>query len=87
MEVFELTVCLTKRCNMSDIYVVIPVYNAEKYLEDTVRSVLMQPCAVAGIVLVDDGSTDASGHRRGFGADILPHASRCKRRNSPARAA
>lgn len=40
--------------------VVIPVYNAEKYLEYTVDSILQQPVPVAQIILVDDGSTDSS---------------------------
>ena len=41
--------------------VVIPVYNAEKYLEYTVDSILRQPVPVAQIILVDDGSPDGSG--------------------------
>lgn len=46
---------------MAYINVVIPVYNAEQYLLDTVRSVLDQPEKDIEIVLVDDGSIDASG--------------------------
>lgn len=42
------------------IFVVIPVYNAEKYLEITVHSVLDQPHANVQIILVDDGSPDSS---------------------------
>ena len=40
--------------------ILIPVYKAEKYLEDTVKSVLKQPGDYE-IVLVEDGSPDRSG--------------------------
>jgi glycosyltransferase involved in cell wall biosynthesis len=43
------------------LYVIIPVYNCEKYLEEAVNSVLTQPWKEIRIVIVDDGSTDASG--------------------------
>lgn len=42
------------------IHVVIPVYNAKKYLKEAVCSVLEQPYCAIRIVLVDDGSTDGS---------------------------
>ena len=41
---------------MPFIHVIIPCYNAEKYLEQTVYSVLYQPYKKIDIVLVDDGS-------------------------------
>lgn len=44
-----------------DISVVIPVYNVEKYLARCVDSVLYQENVTQEIILVDDGSTDASG--------------------------
>lgn len=44
-----------------DISVVIPVYNVEKYLKRCVDSVLCQKNVSLEIILVDDGSTDASG--------------------------
>lgn len=44
----------------TDITVIIPVYNCEKYLEAAVNSVLSQQYHHIGIVIVDDGSTDGS---------------------------
>lgn len=38
--------------------IVIPAYNAEKYIEETIESALTQTLADCEIVLVDDGSTD-----------------------------
>lgn len=43
------------------LYVVVPVYNAKKYLQTAVDSVLKQPSEDIEVVLVDDGSTDGSG--------------------------
>lgn len=45
---------------MAFIHVIIPVYNAEKYLADAVQSVLDQPFKGIDIVLVNDGSKDGS---------------------------
>lgn len=43
------------------ISVIIPVYNAEKYLRECVNSVCTQTYSDLQIILVDDGSKDASG--------------------------
>lgn len=43
------------------ISVIIPIYNAEKTLENCVRSILQQSFTDLQIILVDDGSKDSSG--------------------------
>lgn len=45
---------------MSDIAVIIPVYNCESYLETAISSVLSQAGLDIEIIAVDDGSTDGS---------------------------
>ena len=48
---------------MPKISVVIPVYNKESYIVQTVQSVLEQSFKDFELILVDDGSTDASLHK------------------------
>ena len=51
--------------------VAIPVYNGERFLTATLRSVLAQSHPVADAVVVDDGSDDASAEiAREFGAPV-----------------
>ena len=43
------------------ISVVVPVYNAQRYLENCINSVLKQSNSNWELLLIDDGSTDNSG--------------------------
>ena len=45
---------------MPKISVIIPVYNAEKYLNKTLESTLKQSLKDIEVICVDDGSTDSS---------------------------
>ena len=47
---------------METVSIVMPVYNAEHYLEESIRSVLAQHYPHWELLLVNDGSTDDSGH-------------------------
>ena len=44
------------------ISVIVPVYNSEPYIEKCIRSISSQSYRVIEIIIVDDGSTDGSGH-------------------------
>ena len=46
---------------MSQIKIVIPVYNGERYLAEMVGRVLTQTFVDWELVIVDDGSSDSSG--------------------------
>lgn len=43
-----------------DISVVIPAYNAERYIGDTLKTILSQKPKFKRVIVVDDGSTDAT---------------------------
>jgi glycosyltransferase involved in cell wall biosynthesis len=45
---------------MSQISVILPVYNAELYIEEAVNSILSQTFTDFELIIIDDGSTDSS---------------------------
>ena len=52
--------CKRNQVNNMDLSIIVPVYNVEQYLKRCVDSVLCQENVSLEIILVDDGSTDAS---------------------------
>lgn len=54
------SICQTTASNNPLISVVIPVYNAEKYLDNCISSVMLQTYDNIEVILVNDGSTDRS---------------------------
>ena len=51
----------TAMYNSQKITFIVPVYNVEKYIYRCVQSILKQSYSNIEVILVDDGSTDASG--------------------------
>lgn len=49
-----------KMCNKFDISVIIPVYNVEKYVYETIKSVVNQNFSKYEIIIINDGSKDKS---------------------------
>ena len=45
---------------MKQISVIVPIYNAERYLESCVHSITSNTYCNLQIILIDDGSTDSS---------------------------
>lgn len=50
-----------KEFNMKRVSIVIPVYNSERYLAETLKSIVAQTYLELEVILIDDGSTDCSG--------------------------
>ena len=49
---------------MAEISILVPVYNAEKYLEYCLESILAQTFTDFEVICMDDGSDDESGDRK-----------------------
>ncbi len=50
------------RTNVSDISIIVPVYQSEQYLPQCIESILAQTFSNFELILVDDGSSDHSGN-------------------------
>ena len=48
---------------MAAVSIIIPVYNVEKYVDKCLRSIVNQTFSDIEIILINDGSTDASGEK------------------------
>jgi glycosyltransferase involved in cell wall biosynthesis len=67
--------------------VIIPVWNGERHLAQAIRSALAQDWSPLEVIVVDDGSTDASAAiARGFAPDVryhgMPHTGLAAARNA-----
>lgn len=72
---------LKSKENEELISVVVPVYNVENYLPTCINSILNQTYRNIEIILVDDGSTDSSGHICDFFASIDSRVSAIHKKN------
>jgi biofilm PGA synthesis N-glycosyltransferase PgaC len=56
----------------AELTVIVPAYNEETSVAETVRSVLEQTCPPARVIVVDDGSTDRTGELASqAGAEVI----------------
>ena len=49
-----------RKVNKKDISIIVPIYNAEKYLNKCIDSIINQTKKELEIILINDGSTDNS---------------------------
>ena len=58
--------------NDSAVSVIIPAFNAEAYITEALTSILTQTRPLSEIIVIDDGSTDATAERvRAFGHNVI----------------
>ena len=50
-----------RKVNKKDISIIVPIYNAEKYLNKCIDSIINQSKKELEIILINDGSTDGTG--------------------------
>jgi glycosyltransferase involved in cell wall biosynthesis len=55
------------------ISIIIPVFNAERYLDEAIQSIYDQKYSPLEIIVIDDGSTDNSGNIGKYYPDIIVH--------------
>ena len=64
----------------TDIAVVVPLYNHERYISTALRSVLAQTAAAREIILIDDGSSD---NGLAIAREVLRDVADCRVRSQP----
>ena len=45
---------------MNDVDIILPTYNCESYIEETIKSIIGQTLKNWKLIIIDDGSTDNS---------------------------
>lgn len=66
---------------MFKVSVLMPVYNSEKYLNESIKSILNQTLRNIEIIIIDDGSTDMSGEIIKKYADLDPRVKHIRQSN------
>ena len=64
------------------ISIIVPIYNAAKYLPECIQSVMRQPYTFWELLLMDDGSDDSSGSICDYFSSIDPRIRTYHKRNT-----